>query len=167
MNAAQRRRGRRYGGLLTYVKSHLHAACKPLSNSRILALDVGGLTIANVYLPYNGHPDETQYHKCITDLEKLRDSSESLVVTGDFNPTGDNAPVFNSFVAANSLSFDKSVEWTFIEPRAFNQSRLDFCLVEESPLLELSNSYTVHDTVIKGGHLPLVSLNVPTPQLCF
>ena len=157
MNATSRRRGRRYGGLLTYIKDIYHAKECTIANTRILAIAVGGLLIANVYMPYNGHPDDTLYPRCVVDLEQLKENSDCMVAVGDMNPTGENAAIFNSFCVTNSLQFDTSVEWTFVEPRALNRSRLDFCLVEDSPLAKIESSRTLQNTPIKGGHLPVLS----------
>ena len=161
MKASEARKGRRFGGLLTYIKSTLSSKVIPHTNTRILPVSVGNLCVANVYLPYNGHPDETLYFSCLNELEALRTQSAAFTLVGDTNPTGDNLLPFQSFCTQNGLHYDKTVKWTFMEPRVHNTSRLDFCLVEQGSKVRILSSATVLDSVIKGGHVPLVtSVNV-------
>ena len=151
MNAEARRRGRRYGGLLTYVKDCFDATIIPTKNNRLLSIQVGSVVHTNVYMPYNGHPDETLYSRCLADLERLREQSSHFITSGDMNPTGDNLLAFRSFCVGNSLDYDRSVEWTFTEPRVLIQSLLDFCLIEQSPQIVRTYSETLLYTSIKGG----------------
>ena len=157
MKLSEKRKGRPHGGLLLYVKSNIPVQQVELKNSRILPVSMGGLVLANTYMPFNGHQDETLYFACLDDLERLRMQSSAFIVLGDMNPTGDNRVPFNSFCTENNMICDESVEWTYIEPRAFHTSRLDYCLVEKSEHTKIQTSTTIHTSVIKGGHVPLLT----------
>ena len=175
MNSAEKRKGRRHGGLLTYVKDCFYTSELLTNNKRLLPVQVGQVVFVNVYMPHNGHPDPTLYYNCISELETIRINSLALVVSGDLNPTGENVAPFNSFCASNCMQYDRSITYTFIEPRAFNRSRLDFCLIESSQSIHIRQSCILEYTAIKGGHLPvltqlsvqsalLVSKNVETAE---
>merc|ERR1712131_410962 len=83
MKIGQARKGRRFGGLLTYVKSGLTSQCVEHKNTRLLPVQVGGVCVVNAYMPYNGHEDETLYFRCLNDIELLRSSHQALVLAGD------------------------------------------------------------------------------------
>ena len=122
MNSGQARKGRRFGGLLTYVKSSFVSKEIPNTNVRILPVCIGAICFSNVYLPYNGHPDETLYFSCLNQLEELRPQFGARVFLGDMHPTGENSLPFQSFCTLNGLQYDKSIQWTYTEPRVQNRS---------------------------------------------
>ena len=128
MDIQERRRGRPYGGLITYVKTGMQSQkqeCTSKTN-RILAVDIGDITIVNCYLPYAGHPDKSLYDLCISDLDNLIDNSTIPIVAGDLNPTGSNQSSFTSFLCDHDLTYDPSVKFTFIEPVNLATSLLDY-----------------------------------------
>ena len=166
MPCDKRQRGRPYGGLITYISDKLLQPSEvAIENNRILSVRIGKCAIANVYLPYDGHHETELYDRCLADLDGLMGQSDSTIIVGDCNPTGNNSQAFKAFMCENDLKYDKSVTFTFIEPVQSNTSLLDFIIVQEGN--GDINSSTIDDSVNKGGHLPLMGVVTLTDPSIF
>ena len=158
----ERKAGRPYGGLCTYVHMKFASSTSVLvKNERFLALKVGLIMLVNVYMPCSiTETNADQYKEILDSVAETFHNSDcvKILACGDYNTSYQKAkPFFSSFLSDLELSdCSSSVDYTYIANNVNNShSKIDFVLFN-NPLAYESN--LVKDIALqKSGHFPLLS----------
>lgn len=137
--ATQRPRG--YGGVCILWKKSIPAKKLPDGSERTIALQIGGYTLVNTYLPCRGGKGDVQEFN--DELDQLNEvcikySNTSIILTGDMNVdlkkhAENRVSKFSDFTKAHSfIEASEILEPTYYHHGGSATSKIDYILIQES-----------------------------------